>query len=300
MQRGDCYRVDGTDVSYVDVGVHDVPGYGAVYLIDAERPAVVETGTGSHPEVVLDALEWAGIDPDDLAVIAVTHVHLDHAGGAGRLAQACPAADVYVPERGASHLADPARLWAGTKRTVGDLAQFYAEPVPVPEERLVPVGDGDGIDLGDRELGVHGAPGHAPHQAVLSDPATEGVFVADAAGVCTPLVDGVGPVTPPPSFDLDACLDDVGTIKSLDPDRLYYSHFGVSPAAGQLDAYADTLRSWVEAVEGARADLPDDEAVVDSFVADAEPETDAWTRQKVREDTRMNVEGVLRYLDERR
>jgi len=107
MERGDFYEATAagaSDLYYVDAGLYGTPGYGSIYVLDAERPAVIETGTGYSYELLLETIERVGIDPEELEVIAVTHVHLDHAGGAGLLAEACPNADVYVHGRGAPHV----------------------------------------------------------------------------------------------------------------------------------------------------------------------------------------------------
>jgi len=297
MARGDIYETDTAGLYYVDVGLWGTPEYGAVYVLDGNRPALVEAGTGDGYEVVLDALEALGVDPGELAAIVPTHVHLDHAGGAGYLAEACPNADVYVHERGAAHLIDPGRLWAGTKRAVGDLIEHYPEPRPIPEERVVAVAGGDTIDLGEHALDVYDAPGHAPHQAVFAHPATDGVFVADAAGIYT--LDGdVEPTTPPPTFDFEQCLADVQTLRELDPAWLYYSHFGATEADGLLEAYVETLRSWVDGIEAARDRLGDDEAVVESFLDDLAVR-EGWSKREARAQTRMNVRGVLGYLERR-
>ncbi|MFB6094425.1 MAG: MBL fold metallo-hydrolase [Halanaeroarchaeum sp.] len=299
MAPGDVFSVDGaTDVHYVDTGMYDTAEYGAVYVIDAERPAIVDAGIGTNYERVLDALETVGIDPADLAVIAPTHVHLDHAGGAGLLAREAPNATVYVHEIGASHLADPTRLVEGTKAAVGDQWQFYVEPEPVPEDRIVELTDGDAIDLGDRELLAHHAPGHAPHQVVFHDPTDDGVFVADAAGIWIPSLERIRETSPPPNFDLEAVLADVETIRDLDPEILYYPHFGPVRDTGVLAEYERVIAEWVTAIEERRAALADEERVIEHFVERNDVES-VWGTLKARAETEMNVRGVLRYLNTR-
>ncbi len=301
MALGDIYEAtagDSTDLYYVDTEMYDTPEYGSIYILDAERPALVDTGIGRRYEVILDALEEVGIAPEELAVIAPTHVHLDHAGGAGYLAEACPNAEVYVHEVGVDHLVDPGRLWEGTKQAVEDQIEFYAEPEPVDEERITALEDGDTIDLGGHRLEVHHAPGHAPHQAVYYDPVCDGVFTADAAGICTPGTDGVRQTSPPPTFDLPQVLADIELLQDLDPSALYYGHFGDFPAADRLAEYAEVTEEWVAEVERVRAELDDDEAVIEHFqeVTDA---TEVWGTRKGRDEERLNVRGVLRYLDHR-
>lgn len=305
MAPGDVYEVtaDGVaDLHYLDIGLYDTAEYGAVYLLDAERPALVDTGMGTHSDWVLDAMDEIGIARADLAVIAPTHVHLDHAGGTGYLAEACPNAEVVCHEVGAPHLVDPGRLWEGTKRAVGDRIQYYAEPEPVPEARIHEVADGDVVDLGDHELVVHDAPGHAPHHCVFADPANDVVFVADAAGMYVPAMDAVEPTTPPPNFDLEQCLEDVGTLERLDPSVLCYAHYGPCERTDVLGEYRDVLTDWVADVETALAELGDDEAVIERLVDRAlerEDRVATWGAEQVSTETRMNAQGVLRYLHTR-
>lgn len=284
---------EADDIYSVDVDMF-VPRYGAVYLIDAERPAVVDTGTGANVDLVLDAMREVGIAPQDIEIIAPTHVHLDHAGGAGYLADRCPNADVYIHERGARHLVDPARLWAGTKKAVPDWLDQYAEPKPVPADRLVELSDGDTIDLGDRDLDVYGAPGHAPHQSVFDDPKSDCVFTADAAGLYTEGLDEPYPTTPPPNLDVDQCVADVELLQSLDRTGLLFAHCGPARSDGLLDASATVLREWVSEVEAARERTGTDE--VDAIVAEVDRWPDAaavWGEEHVWETQALNVRGVL-------
>lgn len=301
MPIGDVYEVQTgsvTDIYYLDVGLYDIPEYGAIYIVDAERPALIDTGIGTRYQIVLDALETVGIGREDLELIAPTHVHLDHAGGTGFLTAECPNAEVVCYERGVRHLVDPSRLWAGTKRAVGEQIKYYTEPEPVPEERIRSVADGDVVDLGDHALKVHHAPGHAPHQAVFHDPAIDATFVADAAGIYVPAIDTVEPTTPPPNFDLERSLKDVDLLQALEPETLLYSHYGPAPAEHRLTEYARVLTNWAETVEEIHGQLADDEAIIDQLVAEAET-AEVWGAEKARAETALNVRGVLRYLDTR-
>ncbi|WP_122089238.1 MBL fold metallo-hydrolase [Halalkalicoccus subterraneus] len=298
MAIGDYYPVDGSpEYYYLDTGMYDTERYGAVYIVDADRPAVIDTGIGTNYEFVLEAMGEIGIAPEDLAVIAPTHVHLDHAGGAGYLAAECPNAEVHVHEIGAPHLVDPTRLIAGTKAAVEDQWKYYDEPKPVPEERITELSEGDTIDLGNRSLEVYHAPGHAPHQVIYHDPDAEVVATGDAAGIWVPQLETVRQTSPPANFDLEACLADVETIRSLDPELLLFGHFGPAPASDELlDTYKEVLTEWVEAVEEKRAELDDDEAVIDYFVENTEMVA-VWGERKARAEERLNTRGVLGYLD---
>ncbi|WP_435145519.1 MBL fold metallo-hydrolase [Halobaculum sp. P14] len=299
MSRGDITAVpDSTDVYCVDTGMYDTDEYGAVYVVDAERPALVDTGIGTNHEVIFDALDELGVTPD---VILPTHVHLDHAGGAGFLAERYPDATVMVHEIGAPHLADPSRLVQGTKAAVGSQWKYYVEPKPVPEARIESLSGGETVDLGDRDLDVHHAPGHAPHQVVVHDRGDDVLFAGDAAGIYVPGLDEIRQTTPPSQFDLGQCQEDVDLIRDLAPTVVCFGHFG--PWRFDDDAlagYKRTLVEWVEAVKQRRAAERDDEAVVEHFAAHApEKLIEEWSERKARAEERLNTRGVLGYLDYR-
>ncbi|WP_226040111.1 MBL fold metallo-hydrolase [Natrinema sp. DC36] len=305
MEVGDVRKVttgDCSDLYYLDTGMYGTDEYGAVYIIDDDRPAVVDTGIGTNYDLLREALEDVGIARDELAVIALTHIHLDHAGGAGFLAADYPNADVYVHPIGTDHLIDPSRLVAGTKNAVGEQWAHYVEPEPIPGDRLIEIEDGDGIDLGTHELRVHAAPGHAPHQVVFEDPANDAVFVADAAGIWVPKIEEIRETSPPSNFDLEQCLDDIETLKALDPDVFCYPHFGPRYVGDDVDRaleeYATVLEEWVDAVADKRRELADDEAVLEHF-ADATEMTDVWGAEKSSEEAKLNARGVLGYLEHR-
>lgn len=287
-----------SDVYCVDAGVFDIEEYGAVYIIDAESPVVIDTGIGKNIDRILDVLQWIGISPDQVAYILPTHVHLDHAGGAGYLAQECPNATVGVHELGAPHLADPSGLVAGTKRAVGeDKWEYYRDPVPVPEDRLEVFIGGEELELGGHKLNVHHAPGHAPHQLVFEHIENDLVFVADAAGNWFSELQFTRALSPPPDFDLEQCLEDIDMLRSLDPSVLCYAHFGPACTGGKLDIFEEILIQWVDAIKSKRKELDHDEAVVDYF-ASRNGVSHLWPDRQAYDGTAMNVRGVLHYLDQ--
>ncbi|MFW6153362.1 MAG: MBL fold metallo-hydrolase [Halobacteriota archaeon] len=294
IDRVDPARLDGC--SYVDTGMYDVANYGAAYLLEGERPALVETGIGTHHERVLDLLSSAGVEREELAFICPTHVHLDHAGGAGFLARECPNATVCVHERGVRHLAEPSRLIAGTKAAVGDQWRFYTEPEPVAPDRLRALVDRDVIDLGDRRLVAVEVPGHASHQHAFHVPEDDAVFTGDAAGLYDPRDGSIHPTSPPPEFDLEQCLDDIDRIRALAPSTLLYTHFGVGDDPALLDRYEVVLTDWVAAVREAVESEADVDSAIDVIV-DGHAEVDRWGATKARAETAMNARGVIGYLD---
>jgi len=293
MTVGDPEAVPEGEWYFADTGMYGTPNYGGVYV----HPAgiVVESGIGADRDAVFDALDALDCEPEALLL---THVHLDHAGGAGFLAERYPDLTVYAHEAGARHLAEPGRLVEGTKRAVGDMWEFYAEPEPVPEERIVELTDGDPVELGDRTLRAHRCPGHAPHQVAFHDEDSNVAFVGDAAGLWVPGREEVVPTSPPPQFNLDACLDDLDTLRGLGADRLCYTHFG--PGAGDpdaaLSAYAGALREFVERVRLLREEGKDPgETLAEEYERRF---ADVWGARKAREEAKLNVRGVSDYLGE--
>ena len=189
----------GDEVWLVDTQMGGYDGITAGYLIRGERPCLVETGAARSSAEVVDALAALGVGADDLATIAVTHIHLDHAGGVGDLAAAFPHAQVVVHEAGARHLADPSRLMRSARMVFGDvLDELFGALIPTDAERIRVLADGDSIDLGGgRTLGSFDSPGHARHHVGLLDSLTGDLYTGDAAGVWTPETGDLRPATPP-------------------------------------------------------------------------------------------------------
>ncbi|MDR5672166.1 MBL fold metallo-hydrolase [Halalkaliarchaeum sp. AArc-GB] len=297
MARGELETVPETEgIFYYDTGMYDADEYGSVYVVDAEEPAVIDTGIGTNREGLFDAIEEAlsGRDP---AYVLPTHAHLDHAGGAGYLARRYPDATVLAHERAVPHLIDPERLVEGTKAAVGDQWNYYVEPAPVPEDRIEGLEDGDAVDLGDRTIDVHEAPGHAPHQVVFHDRTADAVFTGDAAGIYVRDTDEIRVTSPPPQFHAKQCIDDVKLIQTLEPELLCFGHFGPREYdEGLLDEYKRSLVEWVEAVKQKRRELGDDDAVIDHFVKYASI-VDAWGEEKSRAEVRLNTRGAIAYLE---
>ena len=181
----------------------------AGYLITGEAPVLVETGSQTSVPHLLSALDELGVAPADLAGVAVTHIHLDHAGGVGDVAAAFPQATVYVHERGARHLVDPTKLVNSAAMVYGDLLDsLYGRLTPTDAARVQVLEDGDEVVVSsNRTLTTVDSPGHAKHHLALHDSDSGLLFAGDAVGVRLPDVGVLRPATPPPDFDLDQALD---------------------------------------------------------------------------------------------
>lgn len=226
----------------------------AGYLVEGPAPVLVETGSQSSVPVLLSALEALGVGASELAGVAVTHIHLDHAGGVGDVARAFPGATVYVHEKGARHLADPSRLVSSAARVYGDLLDsLYGRLDPTPPERIHVLEDGEAVVVGpDRELVAIDSPGHAKHHLGLHDTGTGILFAGDAVGVRLPDLGVLRPATPPPDFDLDQALHSLERFAARRPEALALAHYGLlGDPLDVLEEAEDTLRGWAETAERA-------------------------------------------------
>jgi glyoxylase-like metal-dependent hydrolase (beta-lactamase superfamily II) len=297
----------GHDVHGIDTLMSGYTGITAGYLIASEKPCLVETGTARSAPAVQRALASLGIGPNDLATIAVTHIHLDHAGGVGDLAAAYPQAEIVVHERGARHLADPSKLMGSARRVFGDLMDsVFGELAPTDAARIRAVDEIGEIDLGGgRQLTTYYSPGHAQHHVGLLDSTSGDLYVGDAAGIFIPETGAIRPSTPPPDFDLELALHSLQHFADIGPQRLLFSHFGpVSHVGPALEEAAEELRVWVDAVRETRADALDlDHAVtmLRDRTADrygrlsADPEVDE--KFEFLSSTAANIGGINRWLD---
>jgi glyoxylase-like metal-dependent hydrolase (beta-lactamase superfamily II) len=292
-------------VSGIDTNMFGRKRLTSAYLVEAREPALVETGPTTSVDAVRDGLGALGIGARDLAHIVVTHIHLDHAGGAGALAPHFPAATVWVHEQGAPHLADPERLVASAARLYGErrLLDLFGPVHPVPTDRLRAVTDGELISLGDRDLHVLYTPGHAGHHVALLDSRSRGIFVGDALGVFLPEVGVLRPATPPPEFDLELAVASIERIRDAAPSAILFSHFGPSADVPELcDRAVDRVRRWTAVVEETLRHTDDLAEVVRRLreateAIDVAPERDDDSvRYEFLSSYEMNTMGLIRYL----
>ncbi|MDR7587038.1 MAG: MBL fold metallo-hydrolase [Armatimonadota bacterium] len=292
------------DLVLIDLRFQNTPQAVGAYLVLGDRPALIETGPASTLPHLLEGIREAGVDPSRLQAAAVTHIHLDHAGGAGALARLIPHLEVYVHPVGAPHLADPTRLVASAARLYGEaLADLFGEIAPVPAGRLHPLADGETVVLGSRTLVARDTPGHARHHHVFWDPATGDLFTGDVAGVALPGSRYVRAPTPPPDLDVPAWERSLALIRSLRPRRLLLTHFGPhGDVEDLLDRLAESLHRHVELVRRLLAEGAGEDAIVDAVRAAARDEiarrdgADAVARHEVIMPVRQSVLGLIRYI----
>ena len=209
------------------------PGHAAAHVIeDSGRAACVDVGTNASVPYLLAALDELGIARAAVDYLLLTHVHLDHAGGAGALVRELPNARALLHPRGAPHMIDPARLIAGAQAVYGEepFARMYGQLVPIPRERVHVVRDGERVQLGGRTLELIHTPGHAQHHYVVVDQAHASIFSGDTFGISYRSLDTengafIIPSTVPTQFDPEQHLASVDRMLGYRPESIYLMHF---------------------------------------------------------------------------
>ncbi len=226
--------------SHYEHGIHVLdagylrPGLAAIYLLlQSGHAAIIDTGTNSSTPRVLSALAELGVAPAAVDYVIVTHVHLDHAGGAGSLLKHCQNAKLVIHPKGARHLIDPARLVQGSIAVYGEAAfhALYGDIVPCPAERVITADDGFTLDFHGRSLTFLDTPGHARHHFCVFDHVSNSLFSGDTLGISYRDFDVAGrpflfPATTPVQFEPDALHASIDRLMALRPTAAYLTHYG--------------------------------------------------------------------------
>ena len=220
-------------------------------IVEKGRAAFVDTGTNNSVPNLMGALAGKGLEPPDVDFVFLTHIHLDHAGGAGQLMRELPNASCVVHPRGAAHMAEPSKLIAGTQAVYGkELAyEMYGDILPIDPSRILQPADGETYRLVDRELVAYYTEGHARHHYVLHDPTAAAVFTGDSFGLSYRELDTakgefIFPTTTPTHFDPEPAHLSVDRILGLAPERLYLTHYS---EVTEIDRLAADMHSEIDA-----------------------------------------------------
>ena len=221
-------------------------------LLGEGEAAIVETGPTTCLDRLTGGLEDHGVSPEEVRGVFLTHIHLDHAGASGHLAELLPNATFYVHELGYAHLADPSKLVRSATRIYGErMEELWGEVRAVPEERLRVLGDGEETETAGGVLVAHDTPGHAYHHLAYLEPDSGDLFAGDVAGIRLPGQSYVRPPTPPPEIDVEAWIKSINGIRRVGPASLRPTHFGsyddVERHLGELE---QRLQEWLLFVEG--------------------------------------------------
>ena len=301
-------------------GIHTIdtgfvrPQFDAAYLIvEKGRGVFIDCGTNHSVPRMLAALDDAGLTPADVEWLILTHVHLDHAGGAGELIARLPNARLAVHPRGARHMIDPSKLWAGASAVYGDavMEREYGQLKPIPAERVTEATDGHVIDLAGRPLLCIDTPGHAKHHLSVYDARANVCFTGDVFGLSYREFDNqngpfIVPTTSPVQFDPDALHASIERLLALKPTAMYLTHFN---RVEQIDKLALDLHAQIDAMVTLAQDAkgqPDRHAVIveslTKLYADR-AEAHGWKngRERVHEilhmDIELNAQGLEVWLD---
>ena len=234
----------GDRVYLIDDNLYDIPESGSVYLLTGARNALIDTGPATSAEAVLTGIRQLGFQHTDIDYVIITHIHLDHSGGAGNLLKYLTRAKVLAHYKALKHLIDPSKLIASAVAAQGESTLTRNGPVlPVQADKLAPVHDGDIIELDDHQaLTLIEAPGHAPHELCILESRNQGLFVGDAVGHFVDGTDVMIPVTPPPSFDMEQYVQTLNRLMKFQASRIYFAHAGTTlQAREQLAAAAEKL-----------------------------------------------------------
>lgn len=282
-------------------------------IVEQGRAAFVDTGVNDSVPLLLDALQQLDLDAGDVDYVFLTHIHLDHAGGAGQLMQRLPNATCVVHPRGAPHMVNPEKIIAGTEAVYGAERSraMYGKIVPIDAQRIIEAGDGGWIDLNGRALQTIYTEGHARHHYVLHDPMSRGVFTGDSFGVSYRELDTkngefIYPTSTPIDFDPDAAHAACDTILGLGPSYAYLTHYSrvsnLDKLAGDMHECIDAYRSMAIACANEADRQKALEARMFEFLATRlEAHGFAGDRDAIRSvvdiDVVLNAQGLVVWLD---
>lgn len=297
----------GAGLFMIDAQMFGAPENLSTYVIPEPVPTLIEPGPTTCHGAVMAGLAEMGID--DIAQVAVTHIHLDHAGGAGHMSERFPKAQIFVHQIGAPHLADPTKLVNSATRIYGHdgMRELWGDIHPVDSARMTAVDDGDVISVGpNRHLDVVYTPGHAKHHMSFVDSETGIVMIGDSVGLTFPGIDIVHPVVPPPDIDVELLIAQFDKYRAIQAPILGFAHFGLKyDVEAVLVESERRLRMWTDVADRHRNDSPEAVATLiaetdlDDMRAAGHPESDI-ERMRGRSDYAANTTGLLRYVHKHR
>lgn len=284
------YHDEGQGITCIETHFQR-PGLASCYLIQsAGEAALIDTGTARTTDNIMQLLEVLDIAPSQVRYVIPTHVHLDHAGGAGQLMQRLPEAELVTHHYGTRHLIDPSKIAAGSAAVYGDeeFARQFVELLPIDEQRVIKATDGMRIQLGKRELTCIDTAGHARHHICLWDHESWGIFSGDTFGLAYPeLTTDQGPfmVLPstPTQFDPESWHQTLDRLMELQPSRMYLTHYGSVKNPQEL---AQVLHDEIDAYVAIALPYAGAENPVDEL------ETALWEHYRKRLQAHGNRQGV--------
>lgn len=223
------------NIDIVDSGLIRTKFAGSYIVKSSKQIAIIEVSSAYAVDHILKKLKDLKIEKDDVKYIFITHIHLDHASGVGKLLQILPKTKLIVHPSGAKHMIDPIKLISGAIAVYGKdvVEKDYGEILPCPEDRVISCSDGEIFKLGNRELTTIFTPGHARHHISIYDNKTQGIFSGDSLGLSYPEMNVNGrrfyqPTTTPTAFEYDKMLESIDKMLSYNPQLILFTHYGIS------------------------------------------------------------------------
>lgn len=302
-------------ISAIDAQFHR-PKWAAIHLlVENGMAALIDTGTSFSIPGVIESLQQKNIAVEDVAYVILTHIHLDHAGGAGECMRRFPNAKLVVHPRGASHMANPIRLIAGAMSVYGEIEfkRVYGEIYPIDADRIIEAPDESRIDLNGRSLLFLDTPGHARHHNCIYDERSQSFFTGDTFGVSYREFDVNGlefvfPTTTPVQFDPDAAHASLNRIMRYEPRYAYLTHYSrIGHLAHHAESMHYLINAHVEIAQQAKTSETDRQSVISKAL-------EALLLQKIlehgcqltqveisnllRSDITLNTQGLIHWLDQ--
>jgi len=295
------------------------PALASIHLVrEQNRIAIIDTGTQHSATQVVNALIELGLSFDNVELIILTHIHLDHAGGASALMNVCKNAQLVVHPKGLRHMIDPAKLITGTKAVYGEseYQRLYGEITPIDEGRIISPKDGESLCLGSREFLFIDTPGHANHHHCIIDKQSNSIFTGDTLGIAYQALRDpdhafILPTTTPVQFNPEELHQSIDRVMSYQPETLYYTHYGaLKPSAQNIAGLHEQIDDFVmltqqvaeNSIERLEEKLTDE--IFDYLVRRAKNElttvTGAQIEHWVKIDAKLNAQGLAFWWQHKR
>ena len=309
--------IPGSGIFTVD-SLYYQPELASIHLIRSrDRIAIVDTGTQFSVPQVQAGLQQLGLEFANVDFIILTHIHLDHAGGAGSLMQRCDNARLVVHPKGARHMVNPEKLVAGSTAVYGEeeFARLYGKVLPIDEKRIMQPTDGQTIDFNGRALTFIDTPGHASHHHCIIDAQTQSIFTGDTLGVGYRILRNeqhayLSPTTTPVQFNPEALHQSIDKVMSYDPAQLYLTHYSqVTPSSRIIAGLHEQIDDFVALTEQASQDEENFEGNLSKLIEDYMvrrcmnelPEiSEATARQWLSLDAGLSAQGLAFWWQYRR
>ena len=303
----------GFGVTRIDAG-YIRPGVACFYLLESAGDfAVIDTGTSLSFPCLKQLMSERGLSREQMRYVIPTHVHLDHAGGAGTMMAAFPEAELLIHPRGAPHVADPERLVASSKQVYGEseFQRLYGEITPVDSSRIRDMEDGSSVSLGGRKLEFRHTRGHANHHFCVWDEVSRGWFSGDMFGISYPWFrfpdgDYLLPAATPTQFDPQAYLKSLRLLAGYEPQRCYLTHYGeLAFTTGKAHLLEQQVKEYAELASRCGPDKEALETALTDYSLGLMQEmhpilSEEALRQMLAFDMDLNAQGLAFWLEKDR